>query len=293
MRIRVGLDVSLSLCRGRVVSLENGKKTWITFKYERLPNICYWCGRLDHNDRDCEIWLESEGSLAENQKQFGPSLRALSFSPARRSVVAVPGFYTPKRKPATPPASATRPEEEGFTSDEPPPMEEQTVVRSLEASVNTLNAQLMQETVDIKEPIQSKNGYSGFKDHVPKNTPYNPEPINIAVDDTFKPENSGASCDSPSTNTGDFILINASNQSIRPNQFQTTATLKPTHPNISHESLAREMHEITRAKKKPSTWTRLDRASTTQKVCPSVSTGACKPNISNVDDHSELPSSKR
>ena len=41
MRIRVVLDVSLPLCRGRVISLENGKSLWITFKYERLPNICY------------------------------------------------------------------------------------------------------------------------------------------------------------------------------------------------------------------------------------------------------------
>ena len=107
------------------------------------------------------------------------------------------------------------------------------------------------------------------------------------------PENYGARCDSPSTNTGDFILINASNQSIRTNQFQATTTLKPTHPTNSHESLSREMHEITRAKKKPSTWTRLDRASTTQKVCPSVSTGACKRNFLDMDDHSKLPSSKR
>ena len=41
MRIRVVLDVSLPLCRGRVISLENGKNLWITLKYERLPNICY------------------------------------------------------------------------------------------------------------------------------------------------------------------------------------------------------------------------------------------------------------
>ena len=44
--------------------MENGKKSWVTFKYERLPNICYWCGRMDHSNRDSEIWLDSEGSLA-------------------------------------------------------------------------------------------------------------------------------------------------------------------------------------------------------------------------------------
>ena len=153
MRLRIGLDVTLPLCRGRVVSLEKGKKTWITFKYERLPNICYWCGRLDHNDRDCEIWLESEGSLAESQKQFGPSLRAPSFSLVRRSVVVVPGFYTTNRKTATPPASENRPDDEGSTSNGPPPMEAQTEAHNLSTSVNNLNDPLLQETVTIKEQI--------------------------------------------------------------------------------------------------------------------------------------------
>ena len=146
---------------------------------------------------------------------------------------------------------------------------------NLVASVNTLNAQLLKETITIKELIQSKNGYSGFKDYVPKNTPYNLEPITAAVDDTIMPKNSGARCDFPSMDTGDFILINASDQSVRSNQFQSTATLKPIYPTNSHEPLSREMHEITRVHKKPSTWTRLDRASTTQKVCPSVSISAC------------------
>ena len=49
---------------------------------------------MDHLDRDCDIWLESEGSLAEAQKQFGPSLRAPPFFLSKRSVVAVPGFYS-------------------------------------------------------------------------------------------------------------------------------------------------------------------------------------------------------
>nr|POE59761.1 hexokinase-9 [Quercus suber] len=86
--------------------------------------------KLDHNDWDYDIWLESEGSLAKNQKQFGSSLHASLFSPARRSVMVVPGFYTLKRKTATPSASATRPEDEGLTSDEPPPTEEQKVVQT-------------------------------------------------------------------------------------------------------------------------------------------------------------------
>ena len=54
MRIRVRVNTTLPLCRGRIFTLDNGSKGWISYKYERLPNVCYWCGRLNHFDRDCE-----------------------------------------------------------------------------------------------------------------------------------------------------------------------------------------------------------------------------------------------
>ena len=50
--LKISIDLSLPLCRGRLISLENGKQTWVSFKYERLPNLCYWCGQLTHNDKD-------------------------------------------------------------------------------------------------------------------------------------------------------------------------------------------------------------------------------------------------
>ena len=131
-RIRVEMDVSLPLCRGRGVSMENGKKSWVTFKYEHLPNICYWCSKMDHLDHDCDIWLESEGSLAKSQKQFGPSLHAPPFFPSKRSVLAVPGFYSQKRKPPKPHANEARPESCGETNDKSRTMEERTVAHNLE-----------------------------------------------------------------------------------------------------------------------------------------------------------------
>ena len=42
------------------------------------------------------LWLESEGTLTEDQKQFGPKLRASPFVPSRRAVISVPGFYKTK-----------------------------------------------------------------------------------------------------------------------------------------------------------------------------------------------------
>ena len=131
MRIRVEMDVSLPLCHGRVVSMENGKKCWVTFKYEHLPNICYWCSKMDHSDRDCDIWLESVGNLVETQKTFGPSLSAPPFFPLKRSVVLVPSFYTQKRKPSKPHANEARLEYGGETNDESRTMEEHMVAHNL------------------------------------------------------------------------------------------------------------------------------------------------------------------
>ncbi|KAL0006361.1 hypothetical protein SO802_013922 [Lithocarpus litseifolius] len=98
MRVRVSVDISLPLCRGRVLSLDEGSEVWVSFKYERLPNICYWCGCLTHSDRDCEVWINSDGSLKAGDQEYGPWLRA-SFTPNRRqSMVVVPGFYEARKK---------------------------------------------------------------------------------------------------------------------------------------------------------------------------------------------------
>ena len=55
LRMKVLIDLSLPLCCGCLIFLNNDKQTWITFKYERLPNLCYWCGCLTHADRDYDF----------------------------------------------------------------------------------------------------------------------------------------------------------------------------------------------------------------------------------------------
>ena len=93
VRIRVSLDVTIPLCRGRLVSIGGDKEVWVSFKYERFSNICYWCGCFDHNDKDCDVWLNNEDTLTPEQRQFGPSLRVAPFFPSRKQVVLVLGFY--------------------------------------------------------------------------------------------------------------------------------------------------------------------------------------------------------
>lgn len=52
------------------------KTRWVDFRYECLPIFCYWCGKLDHDDRDCPLWINSKESLGSNDRQFEPWLQA-------------------------------------------------------------------------------------------------------------------------------------------------------------------------------------------------------------------------
>ena len=79
IHVKVLVDITLPLCRVCLISLKDDKQVWVSFKYERLPNICYWCGHLTHDDRDCKIWIESKGTLRNDQKEFGSSLRVPPF----------------------------------------------------------------------------------------------------------------------------------------------------------------------------------------------------------------------
>ena len=51
MHVRVAIDITLLLCKGRKVAFDDGSAGWIAFKYERFPNICYWRGQVSHNDK--------------------------------------------------------------------------------------------------------------------------------------------------------------------------------------------------------------------------------------------------
>ncbi|KAL0009302.1 hypothetical protein SO802_010804 [Lithocarpus litseifolius] len=100
LHVRVSIDLSLPLCHGRLISLGNEKHTWVSFKYKRLPNLFYWCGQrqfgpinVTYDDKDCEMWIESEGTLQSDQRQFGPSS---SFCPIKKECYQCPRFLLDK-----------------------------------------------------------------------------------------------------------------------------------------------------------------------------------------------------
>jgi hypothetical protein len=101
LRIRVSIDITKPLPRGKRVRFEEDEAFWVFFQYERLPTFCYRCGKLGHSDKDCHLNY-AQGLSGEGSKfQFGswlrsPPLKLLRGSPSdqetpiNRNVHAVP-----------------------------------------------------------------------------------------------------------------------------------------------------------------------------------------------------------
>ena len=68
LRVRVSLDISKPLPWCYKLWSEGEHIGWVLLKFEHLPNFCYWCSRVIHNEREYELWLRGKGNLKkENQ----------------------------------------------------------------------------------------------------------------------------------------------------------------------------------------------------------------------------------
>ena len=94
IRVRVHIDITKPLCRGRMVRLGASDRQWVSFQYERLSIYCCWCGKLDHDEKDCCLWIQGKGSLSRDTQQYGPWLRASSDRLQKPQVVRVHGHDT-------------------------------------------------------------------------------------------------------------------------------------------------------------------------------------------------------
>ena len=53
IKVRINLPIDKPLRRGGYISVEDGERCWVTFKYERLPTFYFLCGKLGHDDKHC------------------------------------------------------------------------------------------------------------------------------------------------------------------------------------------------------------------------------------------------
>lgn len=67
-RARVHVQVSSSLKTGCWLTVSDGSRVWIDFKFEKLPDYYYICGCLDHNEGYCDKELELKYGCMEITK---------------------------------------------------------------------------------------------------------------------------------------------------------------------------------------------------------------------------------
>lgn len=69
VRVRIRLPLDRSLRRGGNISLGGGDKCSVDYKYERLPLFCHYCGKLDHEVRECSTKDQDQlrGTVKENE----------------------------------------------------------------------------------------------------------------------------------------------------------------------------------------------------------------------------------
>ncbi|KAH7843315.1 hypothetical protein Vadar_015113 [Vaccinium darrowii] len=73
VRVRLSLDKPLKPS-GNVV-LGSGNKPWLDYKYERLNNICFYCGFIGHEMNGCLSKEEDERSERTRPNKFGEEIK--------------------------------------------------------------------------------------------------------------------------------------------------------------------------------------------------------------------------
>jgi len=74
LRVKVLMDLREPFTDEIALDTENGQVASLPVKYERLPNICYYCGRVGHVEKDCEA--KDEDGEGGSTYGFGEWMRA-------------------------------------------------------------------------------------------------------------------------------------------------------------------------------------------------------------------------
>jgi hypothetical protein len=166
MHIHVKLDITKPLCRGRKTRLKKGCETWISFKYERLPNFCYWCSHVTHSNKDCPYWLRNKEVLPQEEQQIGPWLRAPNERPWRNLEIKVEGIIRP------PPPKLTKPSPSQSSPQTRPPYAKTPPNASTNIPPSRLNLVLKSPTPSLQAATYTPPQHTPAADQCDNHQPF-------------------------------------------------------------------------------------------------------------------------
>ena len=81
----MSLPITKPLWRGGFIASSDDQRTWVRFKYERLPIFCHFCGLLGHDLHHCASHYAMEKNGGQVEYQYGDWLKALGGCPKSSS----------------------------------------------------------------------------------------------------------------------------------------------------------------------------------------------------------------
>ncbi|KAM1611613.1 hypothetical protein ACFX1Z_000384 [Malus domestica] len=75
LRVRILITTVNPLCLGCWLRRGSNRDTWVEFRYERLQDFCYRCGRIDHINTECTFEVASTGAAGYGEWTKAPPIR--------------------------------------------------------------------------------------------------------------------------------------------------------------------------------------------------------------------------
>uniref|UniRef100_A0A7N2MCS5 DUF4283 domain-containing protein n=1 Tax=Quercus lobata TaxID=97700 RepID=A0A7N2MCS5_QUELO len=72
LRVRVRIDISEPICRGRMVLIGNTSSTWVDLQYEQLPIFCYWPLVAEIGRKETKKEKEAKANVVWSRNQPKP-----------------------------------------------------------------------------------------------------------------------------------------------------------------------------------------------------------------------------
>lgn len=78
LKAKVRFNIDKALRRGICIGSRTDGAFWIEFKYGRLPQFCYQCGVIGHDEDSCKETGGPCDAGDDKTKEFGPWMRTLN-----------------------------------------------------------------------------------------------------------------------------------------------------------------------------------------------------------------------